>query len=384
MVDAPLCSDRSPVSLISQQEDVHTTRSRGCWQGEHCLWKGCVCGVTHSSPTPVFWICCDGPCNDWYNVSPTCIGMSETKAEASAVWRCRQCATNPCRFLELSPALLYKIVQYVAPPTRRACVLSYQLASICTAMDYSIHVKQPELWYLVLREEYQHENQDHNPCAGSPRSKRRRILQQQHQETSNCSLQMVKEAHTLRCHQTDDAHVALATMAESSSMAPLTMTRLRALLSRSKILIHRRSPTGRTFLQACCAADIDEGTLLRCVRCLIEEYGADPNQWTTAESPYADRPVLFFAIARAMPSVVHYLVFSAKASVTIQVTGRLRGVSSVEKAADHAAAVVEGTFTPLSFARSLLCAEQASACLSPYWSKKLRKCIAVLSTAEGG
>jgi len=55
---------------------------------DSCL--GCVCGVTHKRPIPVFWIQCDY-CDLWYNSSPVCLGFDEDEAKKKSTWKCPSC-----------------------------------------------------------------------------------------------------------------------------------------------------------------------------------------------------------------------------------------------------------------------------------------------------
>jgi hypothetical protein len=51
-----------------------------------------VCGKTHPSPIPVFWLQCE-TCEAWHNVSPECVGFDQAAADDMSAWSCWNC--NP-------------------------------------------------------------------------------------------------------------------------------------------------------------------------------------------------------------------------------------------------------------------------------------------------
>ena len=61
------------------------------WDDDTNPWLGCVCGETHKSPTPVFWIQCEG-CDAWYNCASECVGFNKKKAKEMSSWECPGCA----------------------------------------------------------------------------------------------------------------------------------------------------------------------------------------------------------------------------------------------------------------------------------------------------
>ena len=61
------------------------------WDDDSNPWLGCICGETHKSPMPVFWIQCDS-CDAWYNCTSTCVGFSKKEALDKVDWECPDCA----------------------------------------------------------------------------------------------------------------------------------------------------------------------------------------------------------------------------------------------------------------------------------------------------
>ncbi|KAL3936876.1 MAG: hypothetical protein SGBAC_007900 [Bacillariaceae sp.] len=182
------------------------------------------------------------------------------------------------------------------------------------------------------------------------------------------------------CQRTEDAHMALGAILDSNQ-TPLSVERLRRILDQG-ILINRRSQCGMTFLHECCTADyVDARVVHRCVQDLLTRYQADPSILATGESD-GNRPAIFLAISRLMPSVAEALI-QAGANLNVKVKGTFRLVSNPEK-------TFRGAFTPLDFARRLkeeedgLEAEKTAKPLSQYWRKRLRDCIATLSTTRKG
>jgi len=429
-VENPVVVTPSPASIKGQDNggddngdsssECSMHKTQGDWQGEFSQWNGCCCGQLHQRPTHVFWIFCDGACCSWFNVTPECVGFSEQQAATIAPWYCPACRAklqhqeSLMYLLALPDHVWYHILDYTARDTEKISVLLSQIAPVCSTLHHAVHHKHWEgLLALISSRGYNLvSSSSSQPTAATvlfrPTSKRRR---------QRPTLEAIQDAHTLLRNRTDDAHVALVAMADSVQ-EPLTLARLRRVLatggsknsradnqnsknkmnqhsvsSISRILIDRRSSFGRTFLHACCAADyVNEGVVWRCVRLLLQDHGADPNKFTTAEHPDANRPALFFAISRVMPKVVQELV-SQGASVTVPVSGCFRWVSDPAR-------MFTGTFTPLEFARHLrdmeemgsshqsnegrsLLETQRKKHLPKYWMRKLNECISILEKAAG-
>lgn len=343
------------------------TNTKGYWEGERHQWNGCSCGQIHQRPLQVFWIQCDGFCQGWYNVSPQCVGFINRDAEMISEWICSNCTKhiNPSLrcLLHLPEPLLYHILGFIAPGVEKVRVLS-QLSLLSSATKNAVcNNPWKDLWLLILE-------RDFGVCSLRASKRRRRI-------TVSSPKEAVEEMYIRMCGRTDDAHLALL---YTANMELLTLKRLRRYLGNdpSKLLINRRSPSGRTFLQVCCAAKYaDERAVLRCVKELVNEYRADPNVFANGEQPHADRPALFFAISRVMPSVLNELI-QAGACLQIKVNGSFRMVSDPDRS-------FSGSYTPFEFARKLQAVETASQQrhLPAYWMRKLSNCIAILSEHEG-
>ncbi len=89
-----LTSHKNDASLLHQEEDNRdvdsTSEEEPEWDDDSNPWLGCVCGETHDSPTPVFWIQCDS-CNAWYNCFSACLGFDKHEAEHQQGWECPEC-----------------------------------------------------------------------------------------------------------------------------------------------------------------------------------------------------------------------------------------------------------------------------------------------------
>ena len=60
------------------------------WDDDSNPWLGCVCGETHESPIPVFWVQCDS-CDAWFNCATDCVGFSSQDAGHRGDWQCPDC-----------------------------------------------------------------------------------------------------------------------------------------------------------------------------------------------------------------------------------------------------------------------------------------------------
>lgn len=318
--------------------------------------------------------------------------------------------------------LLYHILTYAARPTETVFALCHRLVPLNKSIRRSIEENRHDLWSLILEREYRGgvsllAKTPESPCsvADAPvpssadcrrrlaergtgsgigasssstasaqrptrASKRQRLLRDRSHTDPTQARDEVKAAHLSLCDRTDDAHSALAHILDNSD-EPVSLPRLRRIFRDCgpDLAMNRRSQWGRTFLIEVCSANyVTEAVILRCVQEVAGRRGTDPDVWSRREHPYADRPAIFFAVARVMPSVVRYLVEEAGASLTVEVTGRFKLVSNPTES-------FEGTYTPLAFAKALREAEMGSFRRShPYWFSKLNKIIRMLSLAENG
>lgn len=184
-------------------------------------------------------------------------------------------------------------------------------------------------------------------------------------------------------NRTDDMYDHLERMADppnNESNQRLTLSRLRSALEvHAPVSVDRRSPfTQRTLLQVVCSGEVPEAQLVNCVKFLLHHENADPNILATHEHPYADRPTLYFAIARAMPKLVTVLL-QAGASVHTRVQGAFRLTFDPTS-------TIAGNFTPLEYAREIFCVEveERQIVVPPYWVTQLRSCIRILECATAG
>jgi hypothetical protein len=333
--------------------------------------------------------------------------------------------------MDLPPEVFFRILEFAAKPTHRGAVLQTQIAQLCkVTRHFVMGDKSKGIWEAILEHDYhsfkstvnrvKSSPQKQEPCAANPSSqrasKRRRKITNFYLNTNSSSgsaelqnsngRQSVIREHLSLLSRNEDAYVALDALAEpmasrsrgqnvasysreqqnamkSNSHVPLTLQRLRRLVQSfdDPLDVNRPCPfSGRTFLHICCAADLNEAGVVQCVRYLIQEQGSDPNVMSTNESPYANRPALFFAIARVMPKLVDLLI-KAGASLTIQANGEFRRTFDPSK-------TIRGCFTPLEYAREIKRVEAAtsvapsSTSVPPYWMNKLNSCIRILAEAS--
>jgi len=174
----------------------------------------------------------------------------------------------------------------------------------------------------------------------------------------------------------------------------LTLQRTRHILSKyAPIDVNRPlEATGRTLLQVICAGELSENVIVQCVQHLLQApYYADPNLLSRNEAPYADRPTLYFAIARVMPKLVETILVHNNSSnknhsvLTSRITGKFRMTFDTSK-------VITGSFTPLEYALEMHRVEVTEResrppsneqrtvqfLMSPYWKAQLQACIDVL------
>jgi len=75
-------------SSLQETNDVDVEEPE--WDDDSNPWLGCVCGETHESPMPVFWIQCDS-CDAWFNCAAHCVGFSKEDAGRKGDWKCSDC-----------------------------------------------------------------------------------------------------------------------------------------------------------------------------------------------------------------------------------------------------------------------------------------------------
>jgi hypothetical protein len=382
-----------------------TCQDYGKWGGDEDVpWNGCVCGQVHARPIPVYWIQCEGPCSEWFNVTPQCVkGMTAVEAE-QAVWNCRKCT----RFLQKQAAfqkllqlphdVLYRILQFAASPTHRAAVLCHSLAPLSkSARQFIQGDKSRGLWEAILQQEYwtgkQRGNHVVSPKRASSRRRKRTDFWAPCPSIHSLShpRHLVEVEHALLVTRTEDVYYQVEELADPSNngtrqqrhveqnknkkQQSLTLTKLRQILQKHAPLQVNRvsSCTGRTLLQVVCAGEMAENVVVACAQHLLKDYQADPNQLSTQEEPYCNRPTLFFAVARAMPNLVQLLLDSG-ADPTIAVQGRFKRTFDTSQ-------TIEGCYTPYQYALAM---KQVEVAVPPYWSSRLNCVIKILANADAG
>jgi len=307
--------------------------------------------------------------------------------------------------------------------TSNGCAGSKELWNLLLQRDYHHHhhqqQQQQHMHCSLSKVEYSRNGSGNGNGNGSVRiSKRQRRISVRLSPPTSTTAQrhprlLVEEQHLAMLGRTEEAYHRIETLADpfkttaslSSSLdvespvstltttaaaAALTLARLRSILQQNAPLnINRVSPfSGRTMLQVVCASEMSERNLVECVRFLVKHhhhyhhqahdehyynYRVDPNICSTQEAPYVDRPALYFAIARVMPSLVRVLIVEAGAQLNVRISGRVR------RTFDNGRHLVLHDATPLQYAQALWRVEvEEDKVVSPYWTKKLKNVIQVL------
>jgi hypothetical protein len=214
---------------------------------------------------------------------------------------------------ELPDVLLFHIVTFLAAPTRRANVLC-QIAALCKASRHAILLEEERpLWYTILKEDYgaivAQEETNRRACKRLRRS----------------PVHRVRDAHLLIKDNTEIAFFYLSEMTNAASKKSLTVANLRRLIGEygPHLRINNTVSSGGLYLvEVCRARHIRESVVLKCVQELVKQRGALVNL-STCESVNSRQTALCVAAARAMPTVVKYLLQKG-ASRTVRCSGRFR------------------------------------------------------------
>mmetsp|Transcript_9778 Transcript_9778/g.16166 ORF Transcript_9778/g.16166 Transcript_9778/m.16166 type:complete len:337 (+) Transcript_9778:55-1065(+) len=172
-------------------------------------------------------------------------------------------------------------------------------------------------------------------------------------------LEKYKHAYNLLMSRSETALLELTEHVHSSKK-PLSFSIMKKILKEfSPIAINRRVRTGGTFLvEVCRSRHVQESVILKCVKLLIEEHGANPNvpsaevgqglaastTLTLGKRSAASSEVtcytssqgrelyaIVIAAARAMPSVVKYLLSCRNIDPTLKGSSRFRLFSNPRK-----------------------------------------------------
>jgi hypothetical protein len=259
---------------------------------------------------------------------------------------------NPNRLWDLPEDVLFHVVSYAAPATRRAGILCHSIARLCQA-SYGTTIlgerdRSARLWDMILEEDYSSSIDSSAPTPKKVKSSRTGLRQRVRRSPA----QRVRDAHTSLVINTGDCFIDLWDMA-----------RTRGGLSRSNLVdkINEYGPhlrindvvsTGDLFLVEVCDAIATEAVILECVREHVEQRGAIVDMCTN--QPPDSMNALWVAArpCGGWPLLVEYLLHS-DADATIACSGRfgLRANPRREIQCDNA--------TPLQFASSVIEAEQA-------------------------
>ena len=328
-------------------------------------------------------------------------GQEENKKEVDddCSIKSTRCSDRTKILLDLPHDVWFRILEFIALPTFRACILCHKIAPLCKASRTFVNEgeKSRALWECLYRADYVNNKSLSTTAkpgdAGknmltirrkSPRKRKtnedmrqdhRLVVQREHQCLLNRTdnfyddvEQIVNPFPYLRLDKKRPRFVR-----KKKKSGSLSLDKLKQLLEQyAPISVHRVSPvSGRTLLQLLCAGEMSAPTIVACIRYLLQEpYRADPNQYSKGESPFADRPILYFAISRAWPTLVQTLLDVTNNSVLkTRVRGHFRMTFDTTR-------VISGAYTPLEFAQEMLVAEQPN--IPPYWANQMKVCIRIL------
>ncbi len=280
---------------------------------------------------------------------------------------------------ELPDEILHNIFTYAAEsPSYVGPCICYQLRPLSKKWKEDLDFGRSNLWSLVtdnLSLDYwprcgsSGTASDDNHAAAVPlkenNGSNRRASKRSRNTTTRRSariqpaspLEKYKHAYNLLMSRTETALLKLTEHAHSSKK-PLSFSLMKKILKEfSPIAINRRVRTGGTFLvEVCRSRHVQESVILKCVKLLIEEHGANPNvpsaevglatstTLTLGKRSAASSEVtcytssqgrelyaIVIAAARAMPSVVKYLLSSRNIDPTLRGSSRFRLFSNPRK-----------------------------------------------------
>ena len=283
--------------------------------------------------------------------------------------------------LSLPDDVFYKILMFLADrPTGVSRIVGQSIAPLCSSTREFVNFDS-SLWDNILGGYYL--NGSGNSSVSAYRARTQRRSSKRLRRTT--AKEDVIHAHCVLRDQTEMALQEVADMAISKSPKPLSLSRLRGILTNyGPILnINQRSAIGGTFLVDCCRARcIKESVILACVKELVEVYGASIDVPATEGSSYQSvtkkkhntLPALVVAAARGMPSVVKFLVDKSPASVRVLGTSRFRLFTNPKKS-------ISATLVPLQFAERMYAAELENGATDRQLPL-LKHCIQILQKAE--
>jgi len=282
--------------------------------------------------------------------------------------------------LNLSDDAFYNILLFLEEHTYMSRVLCKQIAPLCSESRNYVG-NDSSLWETILGGYYLNGSGSSTVKAYRARTQRRSSKRLRR----TTAREDVIHAHFVIRDSTEMALQEVADMAISKIPKPLSLARLRGVLTNYGPILHinQRSAHGGTFLVDCCRARcVKESVILVCVKELIVKYGASPDVPATEGASYKHLkkknhntlPPLVIAASRGMHTIVKYLLKNSSVSITEKGTSRFRLFMNPKKS-------ICGTYTPLEFAEKMKEAEienGATECQLP----SLNACIKLLKDAS--
>jgi hypothetical protein len=253
---------------------------------------------------------------------------------------------------DLPEEVLFQVVSYAAPATRRAGVLCHSIAPLCRASYRTIlhdSDRSARLWDILLEEDYSLSVESNAP----PRKRVKTSspgLRRECQRLRRSPVQRVRDAHKLIVDRTEICYYYLSEMTSTRGLSRPKMVGIINEYGPHLRLNEVVSSGGLFLVEVCRARNVKEAVILRCVQELVEQRGAIVNLCTN--EPPSSLNVLSVAAVRGMATVVKYLL-QAKADATIACSGRFRLHTNPKKSLRC------DNVTPLQFATAMIEAERA-------------------------
>ena len=283
--------------------------------------------------------------------------------------------------ISLPDDVFYNTLLCIEHPIGVAAIVCKSIAPLCSETRAFVNNDSSSLWEHILGGFYLNSGGTSSVSAYRARTQRR-SSKRLRQTTAKDD---VIHAHYVLRDQTEMALQEVADMAISKSPKPLSLARLRGVLTNygPSLNINQRSAIGGTFLVDCCRARcIKESVILACVKELVEKYNASAEVPATEGSSYQKvtkkkhntLPALVVAAARGMPTVTRYLLQASPTSVFTLGTSRFRLFMNPKKS-------ISATLTPLQFAEKMKEAELENGATERQLPL-LRQCIRILREGE--
>eukprot|EP00804_Cyclotella_cryptica_P029000 CCRYP_012405-RA/>CCRYP_012405-RA protein AED:0.21 eAED:0.22 QI:0/0/0/1/0/0/2/0/314 len=269
------------------------------------------------------------------------------------------------RLIELPDEILHAVFTFVAnSPCLVGPCLCWNLRQLSEEWRDDLDTGRHDLWALAASD-LSSDSYSHDLCHAVASKKatrqrsRKRAAELSPRRSTRLRPSTPKEsyihAYNLLLSRTESAVLQIAEHAHSSKDS-LTLSKLKYVLKEhGPVAVNQRVRTGGTFLvEVNRARHVSEGVILKCIKLLVEEYGANPNvpsaEFASVKNVSISRPSgnatsktacststvgnelypLIIAAARGMPTVVKYLLDNG-ADASLRGSSRFRLFSNPKK-----------------------------------------------------